>query len=181
MSSTQPRIPQRQPATFAKTGQPRWAWILGVVVVQALLVLGAVAPQVSARALGDEYRLRVAPLDPIDPFRGAYVALSYPDLPANQMSEPGPRPNTPGPAYVPLEQDGAIWRGGSPSADRPASGPYLRCEDDGWNLRCGIESWFVPQDEARRIEDAVADSSATALVRIDKRGNAAIVDLTLEN
>lgn len=180
MNST-PHIQSREPAMSGKTGRPRWAWVLGVVILQSLLVLAAVAPHLSARALGDEYRLRVALLDPIDPFRGAYVALSYPDLPGIQAHQERPRPNTPGPAYVPLEQDGSVWAGGTPSARRPASGPYLRCEDDGWNLSCGIESWFVPQEEARQIEEAVMGGRATALVRIDERGNAAIVDLTLAN
>ena len=47
---------------------------------QAALVGVAVAPQLSARVTGDTYLFRVAPLDPIDPFRGAYVTLDYPDL-----------------------------------------------------------------------------------------------------
>lgn len=179
MNATPSRIQHREPAPSAKTGRHRWAWVLGVVIVQFLLVLAAVAPQVSARVLGDEYHLRVAALDPIDPFRGAYVALSYPDLPGNQQDRVDPRPDTPGPTYVPLEQNGAVWTGGTPSPHRPASGPYLKCQDDGWNLSCGIESWFVPQGEARRVEDAVMAGRATAVVRIDQRGNAAIVDLIL--
>ncbi len=51
-----------------------------VALVQLALVGVAVAPRLSARLTGDEYRLRVAPVDPIDPFRGAYVDLDYPDL-----------------------------------------------------------------------------------------------------
>ncbi len=41
-----------------------------VLVVQLGLLLGAVAPQLSARLTGQEYLLRVVPIDPIDPFRG---------------------------------------------------------------------------------------------------------------
>ena len=55
-----------------------------VAVAQLALVGVAVAPQLSARAFGDEYRMRVAPVDPIDPFRGAYVDLGYPDLRLDQ-------------------------------------------------------------------------------------------------
>ena len=51
-----------------------------VALVQLALVGVAVAPRLSARLTGDEYLLRVAPVDPIDPFRGAYVDLDYPDL-----------------------------------------------------------------------------------------------------
>ena len=51
-----------------------------VAVSQLVLVGVAVAPQLSARLRGDTYLLEVAPIDPVDPFRGAYVALDYPDL-----------------------------------------------------------------------------------------------------
>src|SRR4029078_7535393 len=51
-----------------------------VALVQLVLLAVAVAPRVSPRLTGDEYLLRVAPVDPIDPFRGAYVDLDYPDL-----------------------------------------------------------------------------------------------------
>ena len=50
-----------------------------VATTQLALVGVGVAPQLSARATGDTYLVRVAPVDPIDPFRGTYVALDYPD------------------------------------------------------------------------------------------------------
>ena len=54
---------------------------VGIIAVSQLALVGlAVAPQLSARLTGDTYLVRVAPVDPIDPFRGAYVALDYPDL-----------------------------------------------------------------------------------------------------
>ena len=51
-----------------------------VVAAQAVLVAVGVAPQLSARLTGDTYTFRVEAVDPIDPFRGAYVTLGYPDL-----------------------------------------------------------------------------------------------------
>ena len=59
-----------------------------VALVQLALVGVAVAPRLSARLTGDEYRLRVAPVDPIDPFRGAYVDLDYPDLQTSTTRSP---------------------------------------------------------------------------------------------
>lgn len=158
-------------------------------VVQLLLVGAAVSGPLSARALGDEYVLEVAPVDPMDPFRGAYVALSYPGLPGSPVpmeppsaeeSEPSgwePRraPGEPGEVFVPLVRDGDVWRGGDPVRERPAAGPYLRCDDGQWQLRCGIESYFVGQDRALQLERAVLDGTATARVRVDDRGNAALV------
>ena len=66
-----------------------------VVAASQLALVGlAVAPQLSARVAGDTYLVRVAPVDPIDPFRGAYVALDYPDLRhggSQSVVEPGRR------------------------------------------------------------------------------------------
>jgi uncharacterized membrane-anchored protein len=141
-----------------------------VCVLQAALVLSAVAPRLSARLFGDEYRLEVGPIDPIDPFRGAYVALTYPDLPrapSNRDDE----------VFVPLVQDGDVWRGRAPVTVRPASGPYLACKGGGFELSCGIESFFASEAEARRIEDELRHRGAIAVVRIDRNGNAALISV----
>ena len=57
------------------------SWPSSVVAVWAPL---------SARLTGEEVVLRVEPVDPVDPFRGAYVDLSYPDLP-DQRRRAGPQ------------------------------------------------------------------------------------------
>ena len=152
----------------------RSSWSLrlaGLCVVQSLLVAGAVWPQLSARLLGQEVLLEVAPVDPIDPFRGAYVQLGYPGLPQGTQ-----RPLPDGTVFVPLEPAGAgaLWAGSRVRTEVPEQGPYLRCDSDGWSLRCGMESLFLPQDEARRLERELLDG-AVARVRVDGRGNAALV------
>jgi len=143
-----------------------------VALVQLVLVGLAVAPRLSARLTGDEYHLRVAPVDPIDPFRGAYVALDYPDRgepPASFDSEDG------GDLYITLVRDGDVWKAGGYTRGRPADSPYLACDDRDWQVRCGIESLFLPQDEAARMQEQVADGSMVAVVRVDGRGNAALI------
>ena len=145
-----------------------------VAVLQLVLVGVAVAPRLSAYARGEEYLLRVAPVDPIDPFRGAYVELTYPDLqPANSRGSDLP---TDGRIFVPLVRKGDYWVAAGYETKRPADGPYLACEGDGFSLSCGIESWFTDQDQARLLEAEVAEG-AVATVRVDDRGNAAIVAL----
>ncbi|HSE07438.1 MAG TPA: GDYXXLXY domain-containing protein [Nocardioidaceae bacterium] len=157
----------------------RTSRVVAAVAVQLALVPVAVADQLSARLTGEEYLLEVAPVDPMDPFRGAYVALSYPGLPNSQdLVE---RPDAGGDvAYVPLRQSGEVWVGETPVAD-PPEGPYLRCSDEGWRLRCGIESWFLPQEDAWALEQAVNDGRAVARVRVDGRGNAALVDVEVRD
>ncbi len=148
-----------------------------VAVIQLALVPLAVLPQLSARVTGETYLMRVAPVDPIDPFRGAYVALSYPDLRTPAMSDPpsledGDR----GAVYATLVERGGFWVLGEYTRTRPEDGPYLACDDRAWAIRCGIESWFASQADAQRLEGAVA-RGAVATIKIDSRGNAAIIDL----
>ena len=143
-------------------------------LVQLALVPLAVAGPLSARLTGEEYLLEVAPVDPVDPFRGAYVALSYPGLPNNEREteRDGGGGDT---AYVPLVRSGDVWVGLPVVARPPASGPFLRCKDEHWRLRCGLESLFLPQDQASEMEQAVQEGEAVARVSIDSRGNAALL------
>jgi uncharacterized membrane-anchored protein len=154
-----------------------------VVIVQLALVAVGVAPQLSARAVGEEYRVRVAAADPIDPFRGAYVVLAYPDLSRSDGSfsaEGGLgalEDGRSGPVYVTLAEEGGLMRATGFSRSRPDSGPYLACDDRYWQIRCGIESWFTSQSEARELGQELAEGGAIAVVRIDSRGHAALVGL----
>jgi uncharacterized membrane-anchored protein len=149
----------------------RPARVAAAVVVQLALVAVAVSGQLSALLTGDEYSFRVEPVDPIDPFRGAYVALDYPDLVPNNETLHGER----GDVFLPLTEDGEVWAAGTPTRTRPDDGPYLACTDRNYEIRCGIDSWFLPQDEARELEGAIRDGDVVARVRIDGRGNAALV------
>jgi len=156
-----------------------------VVLAQLALVVVAVWAPLSARLTGEEVKLRVAPVDPIDPFRGAYVELRYPDLPDPSSSS---SPMTPeqqesvdegrGTAYVPLTRSGAVWVGGPVQRTPPAQGLYLTCDDSSWALQCGIESWFLPQDEAAGLQDALGTETAVATVKVDGAGHAALVDVS---
>ena len=157
--------------------------VLGAVVASLVLLVVAVWQPLSARLTGEEIALRVEPIDPLDPFRGAYVDLGYPDLPGQPLQESGPMSDEElealdearGTAYVPLRQQGDVWVGGSVQRTRPSDGVYLTCDDSDWRLSCGIESWFLPQDEARALEDVVRGGTAVATVKVDGRGNAALV------
>ncbi|GAA4398357.1 hypothetical protein GCM10023168_04340 [Fodinibacter luteus] len=158
---------------------------VGAVVLAQLALVGvAVWAPLSARITGEEVVLRVQPVDPYDPFRGAYVDLGYPDLPGQplQGEVPGVEEEQAvdderGTAYVPLTRQGDVWVGGEVRRTAPSDGVFLRCDDSSWRLECGIESWFLPQDEAAALEDAVRGGSAVAVVRVDAAGHAALVDV----
>jgi uncharacterized membrane-anchored protein len=147
-----------------------------VLIVQLGLVGLAVAPQLSARATGEEYLMSVAPVDPIDPLRGAYVDLVYPDV---YLTNPEGSRGDPfdGTVYVRLVERDGLWVNDGFSTSRPEDGPYLTCDDRTWRMRCGIESWFLPQEEAAAFQELVRDGGAVARVKIDSRGHAALVDV----
>ena len=151
--------------------------LLGLVLALVALVGVAVAPQLLARATGEDYLMRVQPVDPIDPFRGAYVTLDYPDLQGpggfrSSRTEDGER----GELFITLVEEDGYWVADERTRTRPDDGPYLACDDRSWQVRCGIESYFVPQDRAREIEEALVDGGV-ATVRIDSRGVATVVSV----
>ncbi len=156
--------------------------LLPLLVVQLLLVGVGVLPQLSARLAGDEITLRVEPLDPIDPFRGAYVTLDYPDQrhDASQGEQGGlgsMDDGRSGTVYVTVRDDGDVWVAEDWTRSRPEDGTYLRCSDRDWQIECGIESWFLPQDEAKAMERDITDGDVLATVKVDSRGNAALVEV----
>lgn len=143
----------------------------GLIALSQILLIGvAVAPQASARLTGETYVVRVGPLDPIDPYRGAYVALDYPDLQAPESESDR------GPVYITLRHKGEVWVAQDFLRHRPADGPYLACSDESWEVRCGIESYFLPQDSARAMEIDLSDG-AYAELKVDSRGHAALLDV----
>lgn len=164
------QVPSRTPWE-----QHRWPVLAGVLAISLLLVGMVVLPQLSPRVSGTQVQLRVAPVDPIDPFRGAYVDLSYPDLPDRSL-DTGAEDEERGTAFVPLTQRGEVWVGGRIQRTAP-DGVFLRCDDSDWRLRCGIESWFTDQSEALAIEQQMTRDGAIATVRVDRWGNAALLAL----
>ena len=141
------------------------------LVVQVALAVWAVAPRLLPRVNGDEYRIVVEPVDPIEPLRGAYVDLSYGQRMFVSWRLEGRR-------YVRLTPAGpGAWRFGTVSATRPDREPFLRCVADDGRLRCGIESFFASQREARRLERELGENGAFARVKIDGAGRAVIVGL----
>ena len=158
---------------------------IGAVVLAQLALVGvAVWAPLSARLTGEEVVLRVEPVDPVDPFRGAYVDLAYPDLPQQTFDgglteeQQQAVEDARGTAYVPLTRQGEVWVGGPVQRAVPAEGLYLTCDDSSWRLECGIESWFLPQDEAAGMQDALRGGTAVATVKVDAAGHAALIGVT---
>ncbi len=155
--------------------------IVMVAALQALLLVVAVWGSLTPRFTGQQVLLRVSAADPMDMFRGAYVDLRYPDLPHQPgtpvYAEPGGEASAMGTAYVPLSRQGQVWVGAEIVRTPPTSGIYLACDDSTWRLRCGIESYFLPQDAAATLGEELRDATAIAVVKVDRSGHAALVEV----
>jgi uncharacterized membrane-anchored protein len=120
---------------------------------------------------GEHVLIRVEPVDPYDPFRGEYVALSY------RISRV-PHPSA-GVVYVPLHRDGVAWTGTRAVAKRPASGTFIRGRVDEGAIDFGIETFYVQEGTARRYENAVRDRRLYADVVLHDDGSAQLDDLVI--
>lgn len=87
------------------------------LVVQAVLVGLAVAPQLSARIRGDSYLMRVELAEPADEVRGNYVTLDYPDLHNREGRPEQPAPHE---GFLVLRREGAVWVSDQATRTRPS-------------------------------------------------------------
>ncbi len=152
-------------------------WLPGAAVVQ------------HQRALrdGTVYRFRTAPVDPVDPFRGRYVAL---DFDAARIPNPGGVPDDNGRwLYVRIEvaADG-FARLVSPSLSRPEDGDYLRVQargstDEGLIVELPFERYYLDERLAPEAERVYRQSSRQtdaearpAYVTVRVLGGTAVLD-----
>jgi uncharacterized membrane-anchored protein len=118
----------------------RLVLLILVAVVQLAVAGGAIVRYELTLRLGESLRFRVQPVDPVDSFRGRYVALNFE---ANRAEIPdGLEIPSRDWIFVPVVvgEDG-FARLGAASLSRPSSGPYLR-------LRSGVEG---RDEEGRRV------------------------------
>ncbi|PID53296.1 MAG: hypothetical protein CSA58_06225 [Micrococcales bacterium] len=154
--------------------------VAAVCVVQLGLLGVAMAEPLSARLMGTEVVLRVAPIDPFDPVPGSYVDVGYPDL-ERSMPDPEGREQIDsvaiGDLFIPLRREGAVWVGASVTETRPTEQPYLACKSQQWRTECGIESWLVPHNDVKQFEKVAKNGDLVAVVKVNSRGYAVLVDV----
>ena len=110
----------------------RLRFLLFVVVAVAQLAVagGAIFRSELALRTGEVFRFRIQPVDPVDAFRGRYVAIRFALDRAPAPDGLELRPNQW--VFVPLQVDGDGLAGfGSATLTRPASGAYLRLRSGG--------------------------------------------------
>jgi uncharacterized membrane-anchored protein len=150
-----------------------------VLLLAALVAvpLGTIAWKEYRLATGEHVVLRVQPVDPHDPFRGEYVALSYPisRLTIDDMR----RGET---LYVPLRRVGGEWRKAGPvSRERPDDGVFIRGRVADGGIEYGIETFYVEEGKAIEYERALASGNLFAEVALDEDGGAQLDDLVVRS
>jgi uncharacterized membrane-anchored protein len=165
-----------------------FAWLSGqertVIIAAVLFQLFILAAMVLTCALpthgAPTVLLRVVPVDPRDLMRGDYVTLGYEISRLPSAPQPGLRGST---VYVTLlpEPDGRHFRGGGVSAERPASGRFIRGTVNDWNgITFGIESYFVQEGKGHDYEQAIRSRKLSAKVALASDGQAALRGLVFD-
>ncbi len=174
----------------------------------ALVLCGLILAMIKERAdvlkSGTEVRLATAPVDPRDLFRGDYVILSY-DISlvepvklgeAGRFRRGDPifvtlQPNAegraepvavsrafrqPGPGQVVIEGKAASTRACQP---RPGQARSCAPEEESVRVTYGLESFFVPQGQGRRIE-RLERSRVEVVAAVSASGKAVIKRLLID-
>jgi uncharacterized membrane-anchored protein len=146
---------------------------------------------------GREITLPVVPVDPRDLFRGEYARLGYDigSVPTRLLT--GPRPRVNAAFYVLLEKmpDGS-WQAVKMTSELPqepsapdrivlkARSRYAWPQDGrhetAVRVRYGIESYFVPEGQGRKLEALAREKKLTSLIAVDRKGNAAIKGILVD-
>jgi uncharacterized membrane-anchored protein len=169
---------------------------LAIVALAQTAVLGyMVADRVFLLKSGREITLPIVPVDPRDLFRGEYVRLGYDisTLPLSQFEGPRPAPNATFYVVLGKKADGT-WQTIRASRDKPHEASpdriVLKARTSYWprvgspnssvRARYGIESYFVPEGQGRKLEDLAREKKLATLVAVDAGGNAAIKGLIVD-
>lgn len=147
---------------------------LSIGVFWLVLLVGFIAIKEYTLKTGTEVLLKLRPVDPRDLFRGDYVILSY-DISNVTTNSAGFRENDI--IYIRLTLNGEIAEFAGTSKTRPTDGLFItgkvsRANSTNLNITYGIESYFVPEGEGRKIERSRRDMYAK--VAIDSSGRSVI-------
>lgn len=164
----------------------RLALFIVLAIIQLSVAAGAIIRSEIALRSGEVYRFKLRPVDPVDAFRGRYVALRLAETNA-PIAEALPYLHNKR-VYVPLTTDDegfAVF--GQVLFDRPDTGDYLR-------LRCGIEHteesgqrlvslaipfqrYYMPEELAKEVDRSMwRRGQRPAWVTVRVRAGAAVVE-----
>ena len=164
-------------------------WRLIVFVLLALVQLAVPGSLIWKREQtlrhGSVWKFRTAPVDPVDAFRGRYVALRF-DAETQQISPP-PNAGYSDTVFITLKQNAEGFAEiDQVSLSRPARDDFMEARLSGTTIALPFETYWVTERAASAAEAAYRNLSrrdkqnAFAAIRVF-RGDAAIEQLYLDN
>ena len=157
------------------------------LTVQMLILLAVPAQKMYTRATGRDVTLKVMPVDPYSLLSGYYVTLGYEIN--NRMAFPNHEQfneyDAVVYALVERREDG-VWYPMALANALPAALPSnqiaLRGRNNYDRITYGIEEFYIPEAKREAIADDLRQHPAAARVevKVDGRGNAALVRLRIE-
>jgi uncharacterized membrane-anchored protein len=161
--------------------------LAAVALAQTAVLAYMVTDRVTLLRTGREITLPIVPVDPRDLFRGEYVRLSYAISTVPTTLVEGPYPQRNEVLYLVLEKEAGdeAWRAiraarTIPDGLNPDQLVLKGRVAFGATVHYGIESYFVPQGEGRRLEALARSRKLAVLVAVDAAGNAAIKGLVID-
>lgn len=168
--------------------------LLIALAIVALAQTGVLAAMVIDRTLllknGREITLPIVPVDPRDFFRGEYVRLGYEisNVPAMLLVGPVPERNSafyvtlaknPQGGWTPVKVSAAMPPETDPDRIVLKARSRFTFPASTW-VQYGIESYFVPEGQGKRLETLALEKRMAARIAVDARGNAAIKGLIID-
>ena len=165
-----------------------------VFAIPVIILVALAFPPFWTTMFGDEIKIKTAPIDPTDLFRGSYVALGYEieSVSPDQLDETvmtdfkskyaGDYKNV----YVALQQDeDGQYNVDYVSKERPEKGLYLKGKvqipfdlesASSIQIKYGLDNFYAPKEKAMELETSASAKPAWAVVKV-KNGHAVLKEI----
>ncbi len=140
---------------------PLWVWWVALGALQFAVPLESIVRQEFVREQGTDWRLRLLPVDPADPFRGRYLALRFA---IEDRSYALPAPGGPEPLYARLGRDAGgfgVIDGFTGDRTEPGVLRVERVRGAADRIRLPWNRYYVNERRAPAIEDEVRRAMQT--------------------
>lgn len=163
-----------------------WLAMILVASLQSAALAYIVFDRAQLLANGREIVLDTRPVDPRSLFRGDYVILNYGQISLLPQDLAKGMEKTQRTVYVTLQNDAEGWRPTAVSDKFPdaiRSGEVVlkgMRQHRSRRIRYGIESYFVPEGDGKRLEKLIRKGELKVVVAVGLDGRAGIKGLVVE-
>ncbi|MFF2501225.1 GDYXXLXY domain-containing protein [Peribacillus sp. NPDC058075] len=168
-----------------------------VFSIPVLILLVLAIPPVWTTMTGDVIKIKTAPVDPTDLFRGSYVALKY-EIESVKPSQIDDSIKTEfttknmgdfKKVYVRLKQnEDGLYIVDYVTKEKPGKGVYLKGEleipydlqnPETIQIRYGLDNYFASEEKAKEMEKEALANPSIAVVKV-RNGNVVLTDIIIE-